>query len=408
MTRAIHTADILLPRPDIDLARWSVVACDQFTAQPEYWRAVEAIVGGSPSALRVTLPEAWLSEAEARIPAVHDAMRGYLAGSVWETAVKDGFVLVERTTEAGVRPGLVACFDLDQYDFTPGSKSAIRPTEGTVVSRVPPRARIRRGAPVELPHVLMLIDDPMQTVIEPLMARRDRLRPLYDFELMQGGGRLRGWAVEGGDAQAVLSAIDALNARADGLLFAVGDGNHSLAAAKQCWLELRETLSPEERAAHPARWAMAELVNLNCPALQFESIHRALFNVDPEAVAAEYRQYLQAIDADEGEGDDLILFDMTHTWRFKSDQHPLKRLQVFLDDYLARHPEAEIDYIHGDEALLQLVSRGHVLGLMPRAFSKSELFGYIRRWGVLPRKTFSMGEAHEKRYYLEARRILPE
>ena len=408
MMDAIRTADILLPRPDIDLERWAVVACDQFTAQPEYWRETEAIAGDSPSALRVTLPEVWLSESDRRIPAVHAAMRDYLDRGVWQTAVKDGFVLVARQTAAGVRPGLVACFDLDRYSFEPGSHSLIRPTEGTVLSRVPPRARIRAGAPVELPHVMMLIDDPGMTVIEPLLEKADALRSLYDFELMQGGGRVRGWAVEDGDARAALEAIEALNANADGLLFAVGDGNHSLAAAKQCWLDIQKTLSPEARERHPARFAMAELTNLACPALRFEPIHRALFHVDPAQVISEYREALRADGADEGEGDDLVAVARGKAWRFRSTEHPLKRLQAFLDDYMARHPEAEIDYIHGSKALRSLIDRDDAMGFMPRALQKTELFDAIRRWGVLPRKTFSMGEAREKRYYLEARRILPE
>ena len=406
MTNALRTAEILLPRAGVDLSKWAVVACDQFTAQPEYWRAVEAIVGDAPSAVRVTLPEAWLSESAARIPAIHATMREYLEGGVWQAAVSNGFILTERTTESGVRPGLLVCLDLDQYDFNRGSQSLIRPTEGTVIARVPPRARIRAGAPVELPHVMMMIDDPTDTVIGPLAARRDSLRALYDFELMQRGGHLRGWAVEGKDTEGVFSAIDALNEKADGLLFAVGDGNHSLAAAKQCWLDVRARLSPEERENHPARFAMVELVNLSCPALQFEPIHRVLFHVDPEALMVEYRAYLDAEGANEGEGGDLVAFDLTHEWRMKSTQHPLRRLQAFLDGWLERHPEAEIDYIHGAEALRALVNRPDAMGFMPRAFEKAELFDYIRRWGVLPRKTFSMGEANEKRYYLEARRIL--
>ena len=406
MTNALRTAEILLPRPGIDLSKWAVVACDQFTAQPEYWQAVEDYVGDAPSTLRVTLPEVWLNEADSRIPAIHAAMREYLDGGLWQTAVKQGFVLVCRETESGVRPGLLVSLDLEQYDFTPGAESLIRPTEGTVVSRVPPRARIRAGAPVELPHVMMLIDDPGRTVIEPLLEKADTLRPLYDFALMQHGGHVRGWAVEGRLVDEVHDAVEALRENCGGLLYAVGDGNHSLAAARQCWLDLREKLSPAVRAVHPARFALVELVNLNCPALVFEPIHRAVFNADAEALMREYRGYLAAQGADMGEGDDVVAFDRPHTWHFKSEQHPLRLLQAFLDDYLARHPEASIDYIHGEDALRALVQRDNALGIMPRAFDKAELFSYIRRWGVLPRKTFSMGEANEKRYYLEARRIL--
>ena len=407
MYNALKTAQILLPKPGLDLSKWAVVACDQFTAQPDYWRRAEAFVGDAPSALRLILPEVWLGEGETRIPAIHAAMRRYLDEGILQVAVRDGFILTERTTPAGARLGLVAALDLDCYDFSKGSASLIRATEGTVLERVPPRARIRAGAPVELPHVMMLIDDPKGTVIEPLAVRRDALRPLYDFELMLDGGHLRGWAVEGDAVKDVFEAIDALNAGADGLLYAVGDGNHSLAAAKQCWLDIRETLSPEQREDHPARYALVELVNLSCPALRFEPIHRALFNVDPEALIAEYRAALAAEGGDEGAGDDLIAFGGGHTWGYKSTQHPLRRLQAFLDDYLARHPEAGIDYIHGEEALRDLVAgRADAMGFMPRAFDKGELFDYIRAWGVLPRKTFSMGEATEKRYYLEARRIL--
>ena len=403
---ALKTAEILLPAPQIDPSKWAVVACDQFTAQPEYWKKAEAIVGDAPSALRLILPEAWLAEGEARIPAIHRAMDRCLEEGALVPAVQDGFVLVERVTGAGVRPGLVAALDLEAYDYEKGSKSLIRATEGTVLERVPPRARIRAGAKLELPHVMMLIDDPEDTVIGPLMACREALRPLYDFELMLDGGHLRGWAVEGADTQGVFSAIDALNARADGLLYAVGDGNHSLAAARRCWLDIREGLTEDERRTHPARYALVELVNLACPALVFEPIHRLLTGVDPEDVIAGYRACLAQNGADEGEGADVIAFAPCREWRFASRQHPLRLLQGFLDGYLADHPGAKIDYIHGEAALRALVDRPDAMGFMPRAFDKAELFDYIRRWGVLPRKTFSMGEANEKRYYMEARRIL--
>lgn len=407
MDNALKTAEILLPGEGVDLSKWAVVACDQFTSQPAYWEEADARVGDAPSALRLVLPEAWLGEGERRIPAIHRAMADYLASGTLVPAVRDGFVLIERTTGAGARPGLVVALDLDRYDFNAGSQSLIRATEGTVLERVPPRARIRAGAPVELPHVMMLIDDPGDTVIGPLMAKRSALRPLYDFELMLGGGRLRGWAVEGADAAGVFEAVDALNEKAEGLLYAVGDGNHSLAAAKQCWLDIQKTLTPGQRAAHPARYALVELVNLATPSLTFEPIHRALFGVDPEALMAEYRACLAENGADAGEGDDLVAFDGTgREWRFRSAEHPLRLLQAFLDGWLARHPEASVDYIHGEAALRSLVRGPDALGLMPRAFDKAELFGYIRRFGVLPRKTFSMGEATEKRYYMEARRIL--
>lgn len=407
MYNALHTAEILLPAPNVDLSKWAVVACDQFTAQPEYWEKARALAGDAPSALNLVLPEAWLGQGDARIPAIHAAMDRCLADGTLIPAVKDGFALVERETSAGTRPGLVVALDLDAYDYKPGSKSLIRATEGTVLERVPPRARVRRDAPLELPHVMMLIDDPGDTVIGPLAAKKDALRPLYDFELMLGGGRLRGWAVEGADAQGVFGAIDALLAGADGLLYAVGDGNHSLAAAKMCWEDVAKTLTPEQRQSHPARFALVELVNLACPALRFEPIHRALTGVDPAALMAELCAYLKENGADAGAGDDLVAFDGAgREWRFQCAEHPLRLLQAFLDDWLSRHPEAAIDYIHGEDALRGLIARPDALGFMPRAFDKAELFGFIRRFGVLPRKTFSMGEATDKRYYVEARKIV--
>jgi len=406
MNTALKKAHILLPSPNVAPEKWAVVACDQFTAQPDYWQAAEEIVGDAPSTLRITLPEIYLGESDTRVPGIHAAMKEYLASGVLTEAVH-GFVLIERTTPAGVRPGLIVALDLDAYDFSKGSTSLIRATEGTVPSRVPPRARIRAGAQLELPHVMMLIDDPSCTVIEPLYARRDSLRSLYDFELMLDGGHLRGWAVEDGQTDGIFAAIESLCAACDGLLYAVGDGNHSLAAAKQCWLNIRETLSETERENHPARYALVELVNLACPALVFEPIHRVLFNVDSKALSTELRAHLENCGMTAGSGDDLVIFDADSELRFTSVQHPLNALQNFLDDYLSAHPESEIDYIHGDDALRRLVaSHPNAMGFMPRTFDKAELFPAVRSWGALPRKTFSMGEATEKRYYMEARKIL--
>ena len=407
MDTALHTAQILLPRVGIAPQKWAVVACDQFTAQPEYWRRVEALVQGAPSALQLILPEAWLDRGEERIPRIHQTMRQWLNDGTLTTAVADGFVLVERQTSLGLRPGLVAALDLEAYDFAPGSNSLIRATEGTVLERVPPRARIRAGAPLELPHAMVLIDDPEDTVIGPLHDRRDTFRPLYDFDLMMGGGHLQGWAVEGKATRGVFKALEALMKRAEGLLYAIGDGNHSLAAARQCWLELKETLSDGERACHPARYALVELVNLACPAITFEPIHRLLYGVEPSALMSACEAWLKQRGAEAGTGDDLVAFDGTgRQWRFRMQRHPLKPLQEFLDGYLAERPDAGIDYIHGEGALRALVNLPDTLGFMPRAFDKGELFDTIRRYGVLPRKTFSMGEAEEKRYYMEVRRIL--
>lgn len=407
MEIALQKGRILLPRKDIPMETWAVVACDQFTAQPEYWDTAEALVGDRPSTLRLTLPEIYLGESETRVPAIQNAMKAALEGGVLEAAVEAGFVLVRRETTTGVRPGLVVCLDLEQYDFSRDSASLIRPTEGTIASRVPPRAKIRAGARMELPHVMMLIDDPQCTVIEPLLARSASLRKLYDFDLMLGGGHLTGWAVEDANAQGVFQALEALCAASDGLLYAVGDGNHSLAAAKQCWMDMRDALDETQRKNHPARYAMVELVNLNCPALVFEPIHRVLMNVDAPALLDEYETYLEGHGACVRHGgSDLQAVWAGGTRSYASVEHPLRLLQAFLDEYLTRHPEAEIDYIHGDAALRKLAGRPDTLGLMPRAFDKGELFPFIRKWGPLPRKTFSMGEATDKRYYVEARQIV--
>ena len=398
---AVYPADILLPAAGVAPEKWAVVAVDQYTSEPEYWQKVENTVGSAPSTLRLTLPEIYLNESDARIPEMQANMRACLADGALQPAVQDGYILVERTTETGVRLGLMACLDLEAYDYAAGSRSPIRATEGTVLERVPPRVRIRRGAALELPHILMLLNDPQQQVIEPLYETRDALEKLYDFELMQGGGHLRGWKVEGDAARKVGAALDAVAAKCDDLFLAVGDGNHSLAAARAYWLDLRETVPEPERAKHPARYALAEIENLHCPAIQFEPVHRVLTGVDPAALLAEWEAAMPEA------GNDFPLTAVSRgierSYRFA--QHPLRALQAFLDDYLLSHPEAGIDYIHGDDVLRRLADRPDALGFLPCGFAKADLFPYIETWGVLPRKTFSMGHAHEKRYYFEARRI---
>ena len=393
----LSTAEILLPRPHVAYDRWAVVACDQFTSDPEYWAEVEHLVGDAPSALKIVLPEIYLQQRTQRTREIQAWMRTYI-GNALEVKVPCGFVALERQTLSGIRPGLIACVDLEKYDFSQGSDSLIRATEGTVPERVPPRAEIRAGAILECPHVMMLIDDPEKTVIEPLLESPGR--PLYDFDLMQGGGHIRGWAVENGQALQVFEALNALYQKSDGLLYAVGDGNHSLAAAKACWEDIRKNLSPAQMEEHPARYAMVELVNLHCPALQFEPIHRVLFHVDPEQVLREWAE-----DSGFGEGKDVAIALAGRKLYFGAKGHPIHPLQAFLDRFLQRHPEAEIEYIHDDDQLLRLAQREDAVGFMPRAFDKSELFPSIRQNGALPRKTFSMGTARDKRYYLESRRI---
>lgn len=401
----IRRADILLPAENVSPEKWAVVAVDQYTSQPEYWQKVEEIVGDAPSAVKVTLPEVYLKDTQARTERMQKTMREYLKSGVLAERVKDGFILVERTTGTGARIGLMACLDLEKYDFAKGSQSLIRATEGTVIERVPPRVEIRRGAAIELPHVLMLLDDPGKTALEPLYADRDSLEKLYDFELMQQGGHLRGWRVSGEALTALENSLDALYDGCEGLFLAVGDGNHSLAAARQYWLELKESLPEAEREEHPARYALVEIENLHSPAIRFEPIHRILTNVDPDGVLAAYEKFLAENGAMIREGGELTAVYGKNCISYGFDGHPLRMLQEFLDAYLKVHPEAEIDYIHGDDTLMRLAEADNSLGFMPCAFAKADLFPYIRRWGVLPRKTFSMGHANEKRFYFEARKI---
>ena len=409
--------DFYLPSAQVDPAKWACVACDQYTSQPEYWRETEDIVGDAPSCLKLVLPECDLPRTAERVPVIHAQMQRYVAQGVVTKQVEGGFVLVERTTESGARLGLVGTVDLEDYDFT-GRKCLIRPTEETITARLPARLAIRRGAPMELGHILLLLDDPLRTVLEPLYARRDALRPLYDFDLMQGGGHLRGWAVtEESDLAALRDALTALrdSLGADPLLFAVGDGNHSLATAKAHWEEIRQTLSEEERANHPARYAMVEAENIHDPALQFEPIHRVLTGLDRTA-AQDGGACLEA-DWKEKDGQDHPdhapqAFTMvcegeerTVTIARPAGVIPAATLQMWLDDYLRRHPEAEIDYIHGDDVLRQLASQPGSAGFLLPPLDKTQFFAAIDGMGILPRKTFSMGHAHEKRFYMECRAI---
>ena len=413
-------ADILLPQ-GADMTKWAVVACDQFTSQPEYWQAVEETVGDAPSALRLILPEAKLNDpdVDAHIADINASMQQYLDEGVFE-AYPDALFYIERTQSDGrVRHGLIGRIDLEQYDFTPGSGALIRATEGTVLSRIPPRVRVRQNAPIELPHVMLLIDDPDRTVIEPLTAASGEMEALYDFDLQQGGGHLRGWKLTVEQMDAVADALTALCTPeamerkyglrdAAPLLFAVGDGNHSLATAKQCYENLKQVTPEDQWASLPARYALVEVVNNHDDALQFEPIHRVLFNVEPEQVL----EALQAAypGAHEGTGEGHAI---AYTYAGRSGvitvpqpkmQLAVGTLQAFLDAYLQEHG-GEVDYIHGDEVTDELGSKPGNIGFKLPAMGKEQLFKTVMADGVLPRKTFSMGHAQDKRYYVEARKI---
>ena len=415
-------ADILLPR-DCDLSLWSVVACDQYTSQPEYWQRVEERVGRAPSALRLILPESCLEgpDVETDIMEINTTMSRYLREGRFQE-YPDSLFYVERALDSGaVRRGLIGMVDLEQYDYEPGSGAPIRATEGTVLSRIPPRVAVRKNAPIELPHVMLLADDPDRTVIEPLSEHTDEMEPLYDFELMEQGGHLRGWRLTGEQKEQVHTALAALADPAafrnryhlvedlPVLLFAVGDGNHSLATAKECYERQKRLTPPEHWANLPARYALVELDNLHDASLEFEPIHRLVFGAKPEELLEALTEYYPGAKRGDGDGHKLAyVYGETQGLVSVPDpaaQLPVGTLQNFLDWYLARHKGVRVDYIHGEDVVRKLAAQPDTVGFLLPAMGKEELFPTVIRDGVLPRKTFSMGEAHDKRFYLEARRI---
>ncbi len=413
-------ADILIPR-DCDLSKWSVVACDQYTSQPEYWARVAQTVGPDPSALRLILPESSLEgpDVEQDITEINLTMAHYLREDRFLT-YPDSLIYVERTLAGGkVRRGLVGMVDLEQYDYEPGASTLIRATEGTVLTRIPPRVKVRKNAPIELPHVMLLTDDREGTVIEPLAEAKAGLAPVYDFDLMENGGHITGWLLGEREEAQVAEALTALagqtafeekyGARGKSvLLFAVGDGNHSLATAKACYERQKELVGPEQAACLPARYALVELVNLHDESLQFEPIHRVVFDTDPKTLLADLLAAYEGAHLGKGEGH---VIEFTHadgagyvTVPRPAAQLPVGTLQNFLDGWLAEHG-GRVDYIHGDEVARQLgMEKGSIAFLLP-AMGKEQLFPTVIFDGVLPRKTFSMGHANDKRFYLEARRI---
>jgi len=412
----ICPTNILLPRQDVHPTTWACVACDQYTSQPEYWEDVALQVGNAPSTLRLMLPECYLNETEQRVPVINQTMQDYLQSGVLEQVVTNGYVLVERSTQSGQRIGLVCAVDLEQYDYTKGAKPLVRPTEETIAARLPARLRIRQGAAIEMSHIMMLVDDPLHSVIEPLYAKRDELRPLYDFPLMKEGGHLRGWAVEdAGDIAAISQALEAVKARqgANPLLFAVGDGNHSLATAKAAWEALKPRLTPEQQQAHPARFALCEVENIHDDALTFEPIHRILTGVNGAELMQDWTLYCheRGMDLSEGAAGQQVQviyggMEITAAIQTPDGAIPVDTLQRYLDDYLRRHPEAEIDYIHGDDVLRDLARKDGSIGFLVPPIDKNTFFEAIKQLGTLPRKTFSMGHAHEKRFYMECKKII--
>ena len=418
---AFTSADILLPR-DAEYEKWAVIACDQFTSEPEYWQETEKMTEGAVTALDLILPEIYLGEADVdkRIDKIAANMYGYLDSDVFEEH-KNALIYVERIQTDGVlRAGVVGAVDLEEYDYSKGSTSQIRATEATVTERIPPRIKVREKAPIELPHIMILIDDEKKALIEPLAEHKDDMKKLYDFELMQGGGRLAGWLLtdtlrdELLEKLAKFSEKEAFEKRyglADTapLTFAMGDGNHSLATAKAYYEKLKAANPDKDMSAHPARYALAEIVNLHSPALDFEAIHRIVGTADIDQMMAKMTDELglseepaeqSFVTVRGGEKKKLYVHKPTSKLTVGS-------LQNFLDKYLAENG-GDIDYIHGTEVVEKLAADGKKIGFVLPDMGKEQLFPTVIADGALPRKTFSMGHARDKRYYVEARKITEE
>jgi hypothetical protein len=405
MDDIIKVPDILIPKQGNDLSKWSVVACDQYTSEPEYWDRTERSIGTAPSTLNIIFPEAYLGKGneQDRIGNINRTMKTYL-DNVLE--MKKGFVFIERKMSGGkTRKGLLICIDLEAYDYTPFTDAPIRATEGTVLDRLPPRIRIRENACLECPHILFLIDDKKKTVIEPLSAIRNTLKKIYSTKLIENGGSVEGYLIDETAVQnKIIKNIYALER--DGFIFAVGDGNHSLATAKEIWKKLKTGLNEQEIKDHPARYALVETVNLYDDGLVFEPIHRVLFGADN--FLDTYETYEQKPQADGSHIIEYIKDGKNGYMIFRDPKHnlPVGTLQEAIDAYLSKNKNAWVDYIHGGEVVKKL-SVGNNIGFLLEPMKKEELFETVKKDGVLPRKTFSMGEAHDKRYYLECRRITP-
>lgn len=416
---AFHSADILIPKASADMEKWAVVACDQYTSEPEYWNEVIRFVGDAPSALSLILPELYLenSDVDEKIELVHRSMDKYLDNGIF-SEYKNAMVYVERVQSNGiVRKGIIGAIDLEKYDFSKGSSSEVRATEATVIDRIPPRIKVRQGAPIELPHIMILIDDPDFTVIEPAGQNKNSLTKLYDTKLMQGGGSISGYLLDNdaqnkiNDALCALGNADAFNKKyglkdSPVLLFAMGDGNHSLATAKEFYEQLKRENPGKDFSNHPARYALAEIVNLHSEALEFEAIHRLVYDVDSEKLISEMTKALALSDNISEQyftyvcGGEKKKVYIGNT----SSNLSVGSLQNFLDAYIKENG-GKIDYIHGTDTVKLLAEKHSGIAFILPDMNKSQLFPTVIKDGALPRKTFSMGHAADKRYYIEARKI---
>ena len=404
--KTLKPFDILLPDA-AEPEKFAVVSCDQFTSQRDYWEKLAAEVGDAPSALKLIFPEVYLEDGDAkeRIAAINATMQSYLDGGVFRT-LKDSFVLVKRETAYGnTRLGIVAPVDLEEYSYVHPTEATTRETGGVAANRIPAPLAIRENAPIELPHVMLLIDDRDKSIIEPYYKKRGELEKLYDFDLNMNGGHLTGWRL---DAHEVMAKLDVYAKKVRGLygvdtdfVFAVGDGNHSLATAQAHWKNVRKGLSAEERENHPARFALVEIENLHCDGIVFEPIHRFVFGVDD----ADFVLYMSTVLKGESR---LKMFTTNMEYSIAvnaNNTEAIAEVQDAIDAYVSSHPGASVDYIHGLENLHSVADSSDGVAVQMPCIEKAELFGYVAEHGNLCRKAFSMGEAEEKRYYFEAKKI---
>ena len=409
--------NILIPK-NVDMHKWSVVACDQYTSEPKYWEEVESIVGDAPSTLRITLPEIYLNDTnvEERIKKINETMTEYLNEDIF-TNLDDSMIYLEITQSDGkIREGIMSIVDLEDYSYEKGSQTLIRATEKTVIERIPPRMKVRENASLELPHIMILIDDEKKNIIESLKNEVTDSDVVYDFDLMQDGGHVKGYKRDQDIQNEIISGLEALadkdyfeskyNVTDKGvLLFAMGDGNHSLATAKACYEKIKETMG-DAALESPARYALVELVNLHSSALEFEAIHRVIFDTDVTDLIKNLYEYYNINEEGNGQKFELITKDMDKVLYIENPKSNIAvgSIQMFLDDYLLSH-KGNIDYIHGDDVTKDFGSKEGNVGIIFDAMAKEDLFKTVILDGALPRKTFSMGHSYDKRFYLEARKI---
>lgn len=413
-----RAGNILIPKKT-DMTKWSVVACDQYTSEPEYWNEVTKIVGDAPSTLNLTLPEIYLEESDVneRIKRINENMNKLLEEDFFNE-LEDSMIYLERTQSDGkVREGLMGIVDLEDYSYEVGSQTLIRATEKTVIERIPPRVKVRENAKLELPHIMILIDDEKKNIIESLKNKVTETDVVYDFDLMKNGGHIKGYKLNGEVINEINTKLENLadkdyfekkyNVHDKGiLLFAMGDGNHSLATAKACYENLKKTMSKEEYLNNPARYALVELVNLHSSALEFEAINRVVFDVDSKKLVEELTKYYTINEKGNGQEFELVTSDGVKKLYIENPKSNIAvgSIQMFLDEYL-KNNSGKIDYIHGDDVTKELTLKGNNVGFIFKPMKKEELFRTVILDGALPRKTFSMGHSYDKRYYLEARKI---